>query len=153
MTDSTLRKIRLVRIAHVYYTHKSILPQLQFLDDFGFQEVKKVGAKTYFRGTGTDPFVYCAIEGKEDEFGGAAFVVESREDLDYAAKTLPRATPVHEMNEEPGGGLRVTFYDPVDGIPFHLVYGQTLVELSDNGLLQRRFNFVCSYPHVEKMLP
>lgn len=138
------RRINLVRIAHVYYTHKNIDAAKTFLDDFGFQETLTSGTDTYYRGTGTDPFVYCATAGSEDVFGGAAFVVESREDLDYAAETLPGATPVHEMKEQPGGGFRVTFKDPVDGFPFHLVYGQTPVEESDAGLLQRRFNFVSS---------
>ncbi|KAL1858198.1 hypothetical protein VTK73DRAFT_7909 [Phialemonium thermophilum] len=135
------RKIKLVRIAHVYYTHKDMDRERRFLEDFGFQEVKRSGSKTYYRGTGTEPFVYCASEGDHNEFGGAAFVVESKEDLEYAASSLPHATEVHEMLDEPGGGLRVTFKDPVDGFPFHLVYGQTPTVASDAGLLQRKFNF------------
>lgn len=140
--DSGIRKISLVRIAHTYYTYKDIGTAKTFLNDFGFQELVTHGSNTYYRGTGREPFVCCATAGSEDAFGGAAFVVESREDLDYAAKTIPGATPVHEMQEEPGGGLRVTFKDPVDGFPFHLVYGQVPVEPSDEGLLQRKFNFV-----------
>lgn len=141
MTDN-IRKINLVRIAHVYYTHKDIAPAKVFLDDFGFQETSTSGPSTYYRGTGTEPFVHCATAGSENAFGGAAFVVESKEDLEYAAKTLPNATPVHEMKDQPGGGYRVTFKDPVDGFPFHLVFGQRPAEPSDEGLLQRKFNFV-----------
>lgn len=140
--DPYIRRINLVRIAHVFYKYKDIATAKAFLDDFGFQELVTRGSNTYYRGTGTEPFVCCATAGSEDAFGGAAFVVESRGDLEYAAKTIPGATPVHEMQEEPGGGLRVTFEDPVDGFPFHLVYGQVPVEPSDEGLLQRRFNFV-----------
>lgn len=122
------RQIRLVRVAHVYYTHKDINKATQFLEDFGFQEIKRVGQSIYYRGTGSEPFVYCAREGNVDEFGGAAFVVESREDLEYASQTLPEATKVYELDQAPGGGLCVTFKDPVDAIPFHLVYGQAVAD-------------------------
>ena len=137
------RKINLVRIAHVFYTHKDIDKARQFLEDFGFHEVNRVGKSTYYRGLGPEPFVYVATEGSEDKFGGTAFAVESKEDLEYASKTLPNATKVHEMTEEPGGGFRVTFKDPFDGFPFHLVYGQSPsapLERKKSG--QQDFNFV-----------
>ncbi|KAK1762308.1 Glyoxalase/Bleomycin resistance protein/Dihydroxybiphenyl dioxygenase [Phialemonium atrogriseum] len=140
-SDAGLRKINLVRIAHVYYTHKGIAKAHQFLQDFGLQELKRVGNKTYYGGTGPEPFVYCASEGSTDEFGGAAFVVESKDDLEYAAKTLHNATEVHEMLDEPGGGLRVTFFDPVDGFPFHLVYGQRLTEGAETGSARQKVNY------------
>ncbi len=98
----------------------------------------------YFRGTGSAPFIYCAIEGAEDKFGGAAFVVETAEDLEYAANTLPSATPVYNLVDEPGGGACVTFTDPVDGFPFHLVYGQTVAEGNESSPPQLKFNFVSS---------
>ncbi|KAI8665760.1 Metapyrocatechase 2 [Fusarium keratoplasticum] len=137
--DSALRPIRLVRIAHVYYTHKDIEKAREFLQDFGFQEARRVGKSTYYSGTGPDPFVYCAREGDEDEFGGAAFVVESIEELEYASKTLPDATEVYKLDEAPGGGYCVTFKDPVDGFPFHLVCGQDANTAS--ALPQLRYNF------------
>lgn len=121
------RRIDLVRIAHVYYTHKDIESACQFIEDFGFQEVKRVEGDIYYRGTGSQPFVYCARQGTEDEFGGAAFVVDSVEDLEYASQTLPGASKVTSLTGAPGGGLRVTFRDPVDDFPFHLVYGQELL--------------------------
>lgn len=139
------RQIRLVRLAHVYYTHKDLTKASQFLNDFGFQEAKTVNTdkKTiYYRGTGPEPFVYCARQGDVDEFGGAAFVVKSREDLEYASQTLPGASDVYELAEAPGGGLCVTFDDPVDGFPFHLVYGQSLAG-ETRALPQLKYNFVC----------
>ncbi|KAH6868865.1 oxidoreductase [Thelonectria olida] len=134
-----LRPIRLVRIAHVYYTHKDIEKARQFLGDFGFEEAKRVGNVSYYRGTGPDPFVYCAKEGDENEFGGVAFVVESIEELEYASKTLPNATEVYQMADSPGSGYCVTFKDPMDGFPFHLVCDQA----SDKAvaLPQLRYNF------------
>jgi hypothetical protein len=85
--------------------------------------------------------VYRAEESEKDEFGGAAFVVELYEDLEYASQTLPNATPVYNLTDAPGGGLCVTFKDPVDGFPFHLVYGQASQDNSA-GLPQLKYNFV-----------
>lgn len=136
------RKIQLVRIAHVFYKHKNIDAARKFYDDFGLYEVERVGSRTYYRGYSAEPFVVCAEEAAEDEFGGPAFVVESLDDLEHAAKTLPDATEIYELDEVPGGGKCVTFKDPVDGWPFHLVYGQTAVERRDPGFPNLKFNFV-----------
>ena len=143
-----IRRIPLVRIAHVYYTHKNIDKARQFLNDFGFKETEQIGKSTYYEGTGADPWVYCAREGDEDEFGGAAFLVESMDDLEYASKTLPDATKVYQLNDAPGGGSCVTFKDPVDGFPFHLVFGQSFDK--PTALPQRQYNYVsCGSGFVE----
>lgn len=139
------RQIRLVRLAHVYYIHKDLTKATKFLDAFGLQQEKTVHKDKkaiYYRGTGPEPFVYCAREGDVDEFGGAAFVVESRGDLEYASQTLPGATEVYELKEAPGGGYCVTFKDPVDGFPFHLVYGQTLAGQT-RALPKLNYNYAC----------
>lgn len=117
-------KIRLVRLAHVHYIHADLDKARGFLNDFGLEEVEERNGTHFFRGYGKEPFVYSATKGDKDEFGGAAFVVESMKDLELAVETLPKATPIHELNA-PGGGMRVTFYDPVDNFPFHLVHGQS----------------------------
>ena len=135
-----IRRIPLVRPAHIYYTHKNIDKSREFLINFGFKETKRVGKSTYYEGTGQDPWVYCAIEGDEDEFGGAAFLVESMDDLEYASKTLPEASKVYELTDVPGGGSCVTFKDPVDKFPFHLVFGQSFDHAT--GLPERQYNYV-----------
>ncbi|KAK3987198.1 Glyoxalase/Bleomycin resistance protein/Dihydroxybiphenyl dioxygenase [Cladorrhinum sp. PSN332] len=129
VVDVAPQKIKLVRIAQVYYTHADLDVARQFLLDFGFTIAEDRGDTVFFKGYGADPFVYAATKGDSNEFGGASFVVESLEDLELAAATLPKATPVHDA-DTPGGGKRVTFRDPVDDFPFHLVYGQTAVQLS-----------------------
>ncbi|KAL4748420.1 hypothetical protein BDW72DRAFT_214807 [Aspergillus terricola var. indicus] len=154
MTPAT-KPIRLVRLAHVCYTHVDLAAASRFLIDFGFQELTQTvspstGQRTiYYRGTTTQqPFVYCAREGPEDAFDGAAFVVESREDLDYAAETLPGSAGIVNLEAEgvPGGGLSLTFHDPVDGFPFHLVWGQRGREeegemQGEDGLPVLQYNF------------
>jgi hypothetical protein len=140
-----MKKIQLVRIAHVWYKHTDIETAKQFALDFGFVETAQTGKTTFYRGYGTEPFALALEEADKNEFGGAAFVVESEEELVHASKSLPkecRPTEVHEMKDIPGGGKRVTFYDPVDGFPFHLVHGQTLVKQEDPGFPLLQFNFV-----------
>jgi len=143
------RKIQLNRIANVRYTHKSIIPQHEFLKDFGFTECCRVGKKTYYRGFGEDPWVYCATEGDEDKFGGAGFIVESLEDLEYAASTLPDASAIYELDDAPGGGKCVTFLDPIDRFPMHLIWGQSKVELDNVPKFPKLdFNFV-KFPFLQ----
>ncbi|KAF2099818.1 Glyoxalase/Bleomycin resistance protein/Dihydroxybiphenyl dioxygenase [Rhizodiscina lignyota] len=132
-------KISLKRIAHVYYTHKDLDKAHQFCLDFGFTVTDKQSDKIFYKGYGTAPFVYCGTKGDEDAFGGAAFVVDSMEDLELATRILPEATAIHDL-DAPGGGKRVTFYDPVDGFPFHLVYGQAEIEMLAH-LPELDFNF------------
>ena len=139
-------KVKLVRIAHVYYTQKSLEKQHQFLQDFGLSEIKRANAgtskeKIWYRGYGTESFVYCLTKGDEDEFGGAAFVVESREELELAARIVPNASAIYELGDAPGGGECVTVRDPVDNFQLHLVWGQTQRELTEE-LHQRDYNFV-----------
>jgi hypothetical protein len=134
-------KITLVRIAHVYYNHRDLKKAQEFLVDFGFEECHTAGRKSYYRGYSTEPFIYCAQESSEDSFGGAAFVVESEQDLEIATQTLPGATSIYELDDAPGGGKCVTFYDPVDGFPFHLVHGQEPLE-EEQLLPEIQFNFV-----------
>jgi hypothetical protein len=142
---SPVKKINLVRIAHVYYKHDNIEKAKEFMADFGFYEAAQAGNRFYYRGYGSEPFVICIEAAEKSEFGGAAFVVESEEELVNAAKILPpetKPTEVYEMKDAPGGGKCVTFYDPVDGFPFHLVYGQTPVEPLDPKFPEVKLNFV-----------
>jgi hypothetical protein len=139
--SATTQKIQLKRIAHVYYTHKDVEKQHQFLLDFGFSVAQKSGDKTYYRGYGTEPFLYCLTSGSEDVFGGTAWVVDSLADLELAT-SLPGATPIHD-SDAPGGGKKVTFYDPVDNFPFHLVYGQTSVQITET-FPELEYNFPTS---------
>lgn len=149
---SLLPKIQLVRIAHVYYKHADLEKAREFLLDFGFTEEKRVSKedsegegdveKIYFRGYGTEPWVLCATKSDEPEFGGAAFVVETEEDLRVAAETLPGASDVYELTDAPGGGRCVTFHDPVDGWPMHLVHGQRSASTLDIALPHTPVNYV-----------
>lgn len=149
MASDTPEKIQLARISHVYYKYKpsDVDAARMFMEDFGFFEVKRDGPRTYYRGYGAEPFVLCVEASTTTEFGGAAFAVDSLAELERAAQVLPkdaRATDVYETKDAPGGGKCVTFYDPVDGFPFHLVWGQEQVEPLSLDLPDVKPNFVSS---------
>ena len=143
---SPVEKINLLRISHVYYKHQNAEKARQFMKDFGFFETARDGARTYYRGYGDEPFVLAVEEASSTEFGGTAFAVESEEELERASKILPKETNPSEVYEltAPGGGKCVTFYDPVDGFPFHLVWGQSKVEPMDPRFPELKPNFVSS---------
>ncbi|KAK6079604.1 glyoxalase family protein [Seiridium cupressi] len=136
------RKINIKRVAHAYYKYADLEKAIQFLKDFGFTEDRRVGEdKVYFRGYGTEPWVICAVRADKDEFGGVGFVVESEEDLQNASESLPKASKIYELKDAPGKGKCVTFPDPVDGFPFHLVYGQENAEMLDIPLPHEAVNY------------
>lgn len=140
-------KIQLHHIAHVYYKYSTeeVDAARFFMTDFGFFETKRVGPRTYYRGYGSEPFVLCVEASTKTEFAGAAFAVDSLAELEKAAKILPadtKPTDVYELTDAPGGGKAVTFYDPVDGFPMHLVYGQEKVEELDPKFPELKLNFV-----------
>lgn len=142
--SNPLKKIQLERIAHVYYKHEKGDQAKQFMEDFGFVETAVVGKTTYYRGYGSEPFVIAIEHANTTEFAGAAFAVASEEELVHASRSLPKeakATEVHDITDAPGGGRRVTFYDPVDGFPMHLVYGQTPVEMRDPQFPTLKINY------------
>ncbi|KAF2087565.1 Glyoxalase/Bleomycin resistance protein/Dihydroxybiphenyl dioxygenase [Saccharata proteae CBS 121410] len=125
------RKINLLRISHVYYTHKDVPSAHQFLLDFGLQPL-------FYRGYGRTPYVYVLIPGTADAFAGAAFAVESEDDLEYASRSMPDATPVYELSDAPGKGKGVSFREPVDGFWWHLDAAEGLGVLKYNYPMEKQ---------------
>jgi len=119
-------QIKLVRLSHMRYQHADIPAITEFLQDFGMHIVKKTEEKIWFRGYGSEPYVYEVTKGPEKKFLGGSWVVESYEDLEKARK-LPEATEIEKLTDAPGGGFRITFKDP-EGFPMNLVYGQEPAE-------------------------
>lgn len=142
--EAAPRKIILTRICHAYYKYQDMDRAVKWFNDFGFTEEKRVNGdeKIYFRGYGTEPWVMCAVKADRDEFAGVGYVVESEDDLRYASETLPKATKIYELEDAPGKGKCVTFYDPVDNFPFHLVYGQEQTGVLEIPLPQEPVNYV-----------
>lgn len=66
--------------------------------------------------------------------------MESESDL-IAATKLSGATRIYELEDAPGDGRCVTFYDPIDRFPFHLAHGKQ-PHSSEIALPRPQFNFV-----------
>lgn len=121
-------RIRLLKTAFVIYYHADLTKARKFLLDFGLEIAQETeGQEIFFKGYGTEPFVYIARKSHSgtSEFGGAAYEVESYRELERATQ-IPGATQeIINLDGFPGGGRMVTLTDPV-GHRVHLVHGQSL---------------------------
>ena len=121
----TDHRIRLFKTAFVIYYHTNMVRIRAFLLDFGLSitEERSGGNEIFFKGYGVEPFCYVARQATStnSSFGGAAYVVESRQELERAAK-IPGASNILELSG-PGGGEIVSLCDPA-GHQIHLVWGQ-----------------------------
>lgn len=121
------QQIQLVSLVHMRYQHPSLPTIKTFLQDFGMQIARETPTEIWFRGYGTDPYVYYARQGPKAFLGGT-FSVASREELEKAAAHPSATGPIFEVGDSaPGGGWMVTLRDP-EGFPVNLIWGQTAVE-------------------------
>ena len=116
------KQIKLVKLVHMRYQHPDLATITTFLKDFGMSVVKQTDDRIWFRGYGTDQYVYYAQRG-EKKFLGGTFEVESMAELEKAAK-VPGAGSITSLDDAPGGGHIITLHDP-EGFPVNLMYGQT----------------------------
>ncbi|KAJ4292806.1 hypothetical protein N0V90_009469 [Kalmusia sp. IMI 367209] len=115
-------QVKITRVSHMRYQHPDLNEITTFLRDFGMSVAPKTEGKRWFKGYGTDQYVYYAQEG-EKKFLGGTFEVESYAELEKASK-LPNASPIQSLHDAPGGGHLVTIPDP-GGFPINLISGQT----------------------------
>lgn len=122
MPDTPGSPIKLLRTAFVVYNHANLDKAKAFLLDFGLQVAfEKPGEEIYFKGYGTEPYVYVARKASKSSFGGAAYVVESPAEFEKAQK-VPNASPPIQLEQGAGGGQQVTLTDPF-GHTVHLIWG------------------------------
>ncbi|GFG20579.1 hypothetical protein IFM5058_10683 [Aspergillus udagawae] len=120
---------------------------------------KRTANQVWYRGCGTDQYVYYAQEGEEKNFLGATYEVEEFADLERAAK-LPTGSAIKELTDASGGGYLVTITDP-EGFPVNLMYGQQLAkpgplsgELGHYGLCVKDFpEMVAFYTTTFNLVP
>ena len=117
-------RLRLKATAYVIYYHRALAQAREFLLDFGLSIAHETpGEEIYFTGYGNEPFVYIARQSDTDSFfGGAAYEVESRVELERAS-AIEDATNIASL-DAPGGGEFVRLTDPV-GHHVYLVHGQS----------------------------
>lgn len=118
-------RIPLLRTAFVIYNHANLPVARTFLLDFGLTIASETPEQIFFRGYGTEPFIYLARQSHDSTsyFGGAAYEVPSRSDLERAVQECSGCTKIQAFEGE-GGGEFVTLTDPA-GHLVHLIHGQT----------------------------
>ncbi|SMR53668.1 unnamed protein product [Zymoseptoria tritici ST99CH_3D1] len=135
-------RVRMVTTAFVVYEHVDLAKAEQFLLDFGLSVASRSedGKEIFFKGYGRDPYIYVArqAEGTKPTFGGAAYLAESREELEKATK-IPGASEIHPLSG-PGGGEQVTLKDPA-GHLVHLVFGRQDKPAEEMNLKKLVFNY------------
>ena len=113
-------QVRVVKLTHMRYQHPDLDEITTFLLDFGMEVVRRTEDRVWYRGTGSDAYVYYAQRGPK-KFLGGAFLVETYEDLQKAAKL--GNVVVETLESAPGGGHLVTLHDP-EGMPINFIHGQ-----------------------------
>ncbi|KAL2835876.1 Glyoxalase/Bleomycin resistance protein/Dihydroxybiphenyl dioxygenase [Aspergillus pseudoustus] len=139
-------QIRLVKLSHMRYQHPDLDEITKFLQDFGMTVARRTESEIWYKGYGTDQYVYYARKGPK-QFLGGAFEVESYKDLERA-RTLSKSTPIEQPSRSPGGGHMVTVYDP-DGFPVNLIFGQAPAEPGD-APSTLTYNYELDKPRVRK---
>lgn len=145
------RPIQLLKTAFVTYYHADLAKARTFLLAFGLEVAAEEPGKTiYFKGYGSEPFVYVANQSRSGEswFGGAAYVVDSNHELDRAARLSSATGPIHDL-DGPAGGRAVTLEDPV-GHLIHLIHGWQEKPAKPVSLEKLTVNFEDSKPRKGK---
>lgn len=102
--------VRLKWVAYTAYQAPDLDVMERFLVDFGMMRSARTDTGLFMRGTGAAHHIHVTRLGDEPKFLGGAFTVESREELEKAAR-IPGATAVEPILD-PGGGFRVTLTTP-----------------------------------------
>lgn len=106
-------------IIFVRFQLRDLDQQAAYLDDFGMLAVQKTDAAIYYRGTGTDAYIYAAEKGDSDAFIAAGYEVGTLDELEALAES-------QSAHIEPGdalmGGQMVRLTDP-DGLTLEVYHG------------------------------
>lgn len=143
-------RVQLLKTSFVIYYHVDLAKARQFYLDFGLTITQETpGKEIFFKGYGSEPFLYCArqAEGPNPYFGGATYAVEHRSELEKA-EAVPGATKIATL-KAPGGGEIVTLTDPI-GHKVHIVYGQQENETEFPKLEKLVINFEDEKPRKGK---
>lgn len=145
-------RVRILKTSFVIYEHADFEKARQFLHNFGLSEVEHKNGnenEIFFKGYGPDPFVYIARRSTtgKSTFGGAAYLVESQQELEKATK-IAGASQITPL-DAPGGGEMVTLKDP-SGHPVHLIFGQESKPVEEMNLQELVINFEDSKPRKGK---
>ncbi len=116
--------VKAQKLAYLLFELPDLDKAEQFLRDFGLVVAQKDANALYLRGTGTEPFCYCARRGEKAHFVGFGLEVSDASELQKLTQ-LPGASGI-QPTPYPGGGQYVRLQDP-SGFMVEAVSGQTPV--------------------------
>ncbi|KAK4959169.1 hypothetical protein LTR10_003968 [Elasticomyces elasticus] len=146
-------RIQLVKTAYVVYYHSNLDEARTFLLDFGLTVADEQPGRTiYFKGYGTEPYVYVCHQSDTGRsfFGGAAYIVDSERELEKASR-LPSSNGKIQHLHGPGGGWGVTLTDPA-GHKVHLIHGWQEEAAESKDLQKLVVNFEDDKPRKGKFV-
>lgn len=114
--------VKAQKLAYLLFELPDLDQAEKFLLDFGLIAAHKDEKALYMRGTGTEPFCYCARRGEKAQFVGFGLEVKGSTDL-LKLTSLPGASSIQPLGY-PGGGQCVRMQDP-SGFVVEAVTGQT----------------------------
>ena len=79
------KRIKLLRLSHMRYMHSDLSEISQFLLDFGMHVVHQTDDTIWWRGYGSEAYIYVCEKGPEKKYLGAAWDVEEYADLERQA--------------------------------------------------------------------
>lgn len=112
--------IKVQDIQYAVYGVTDMEKSAAFLDDFGLVRVAGDGPRSYFRGAGTDAYIYVAEPAQTPGIRAVGMRVASQADLE-AATRIPGASAIEALTG-PGAGHCVRLTIP-GGIEVELVHG------------------------------
>ncbi|KAK6429096.1 hypothetical protein LTR95_014758 [Oleoguttula sp. CCFEE 5521] len=131
---AAISQVRLDRLSYVIYEHPSLSQFDEFAKDFGLVDGGcSSDNERFYRGYGTDPFVYISRQASEGvkRFVGAGFVAETAADFERATKVA--GAEIVDASTYPGGGKAVSLKDP-NGYAVVIHWDQQLRSPPDHGI-------------------
>lgn len=117
-------------IIFVRFQLRDLEKQAAYLDDFGMTQVQKSDDAIYYRGTGSDAYIYAAEKGDSDAFIAAGYEVATRQELEALAESQGA---VIEDGDALMGGQVVRLCDP-DGLGIEIYHGVTKIDPIDESV-------------------
>ncbi|MEG9861037.1 MAG: VOC family protein [Parvularculales bacterium] len=106
-------------VIFVRFQLRDLKAQADYLEDFGMIAVTRDNESIYYRGTGTDAYIYAAEKGGADAFIAAGYEVNTMDELDALASA--QGVEVEDGDALMGGKM-VRFKDP-DGLGVEVYHG------------------------------
>ena len=108
------KPIQLLKTAFVTYYHADLPAAKKFFLDFGMRIAAEIpGEVIHFKGYGVEPFIYvaCRSQTGSSYFGGAAYVVDGKDEFQRATKLASCTGPARGLHGPAGGEIVTLNYE------------------------------------------